>query len=60
MVNEFSNSHANVITMIGEILETVDKFTYMGATLTKDVKSEKEIQIRFDPGKHEKYNMEEQ
>ena len=45
MVNKFSNSHSNSITMNGETLETVDKFKYLGATLTKDEKSEKEIQI---------------
>ena len=47
MVNEFSNSHANVITMNGETLETVDIFKYIGATLTKDGKCEKEIKIRL-------------
>ena len=39
IVNEFSKIHANVITMNGETLETVDKFKYLGATLTKDGKS---------------------
>ena len=46
MVNEFSNSHTNVITMNGKTLETADKFKYLGSTLTKDGKSEKEIKIR--------------
>ena len=47
MVNEFSNIHSNVITINGETLATVDKFKYLGSTLTKDGKSEKEIQIRL-------------
>ena len=33
--------------MNSEILETVDKFKYMGATLTKDGKGEKEIKIKL-------------
>ena len=33
--------------MNGETLETVDKFKYLGPTLTKDGKSEKEIKIRL-------------
>ena len=33
--------------MNGETLETIDKFKYMGATLTKDEQSEKEIKIRL-------------
>ena len=48
MVNEFSNIHANVITM--------NTFKYMGATLTKYGKNEKEIKIRFGSGKPN-YNM---
>ena len=47
MVNEFSNSHTNVITMNGITLETVDKFKYMGAKLTTEGKSEKEIKIKL-------------
>ena len=47
MVNEFSNSHVNVITMNSETLESVDKLKYLGATLTKDGKNEKEIKIRL-------------
>ena len=47
MVNEFSNSHSNIITINGEILETVDKFKYLVTTLTKDGKSENEINIRL-------------
>ena len=43
MVNEFTNSYSNVITMYGETLENVDKFKYRRATLTKDRHSEKEI-----------------
>ena len=35
MVNEFSNSHSNVITMNGETLEIVDKLKYLGSTLVK-------------------------
>ena len=50
--------------MNGGSLETVDKFKYMGATLTKEEKSEKEIQnkigdSKFGSGKP-KYNMEKQ
>ena len=33
--------------MNGEKLETVNKFKYMGATLTIDGKSEKDIRIRL-------------
>ena len=33
--------------MGGKILETVDKFKYLGVTLTKDGKSESEINIRM-------------
>ena len=33
--------------MNGEPLKTVDKFKYLGSTLTKDGKSEKEIKIRL-------------
>ena len=33
------------ITMCGKILETVDKFKYLGVTLTKDGKSEPDIKI---------------
>ena len=33
------------ITMGGKILEKVDKFKYLGVTLTKDGKSESDIQI---------------
>ena len=47
MVTKFSNSHSNVITMNGETLETVEKYKYLRATLTKDGKSEKEIKIRL-------------
>ena len=47
MVNELLNIHSNVITMNGETLEKIDKFKYMGAILTKDGKSDKEIQIRL-------------
>ena len=35
------------ITMGGKILEMVDKFKYLGVTLTKDGKSESEIKIRM-------------
>ena len=50
--------------MNGEILETVDKFKYIGVTLTKDGKSEKKItnmigDIKFGSGKP-KYNMKKQ
>ena len=31
----------------GKILETVDKFKYLGVTLTKDGSSESEINIRM-------------
>ena len=47
MVNEFSNSHTNVITMNDETLEIVDKFKYMGFTLTRDRKSKKVITLRL-------------
>ena len=33
--------------MNGETLETIDKFKYLGSTLTKDGKSEKEVKIRL-------------
>ena len=33
------------ITMCGKILETGDKFKYLGVTITKDGKSESEIKI---------------
>ena len=33
--------------MNGETLETVDKFKYLGPTLTKDGKSEMEIKMRL-------------
>ena len=47
--------------MNGDILETVDKFKYLGATLTRDGKSENEINNKigdrkFGSGKP-KYNM---
>ena len=35
------------IIMGGKILETVDKFKYLGVTLTKNGKSESEINIRI-------------
>ena len=35
------------IVMGGKILETVDKFKYLGVTLTKDGKRESEIKIRI-------------
>ena len=45
VLNELSNSHTNVLTINGETLKTVEKFKYLGSTLTKDGKSEKEIKI---------------
>ena len=51
MVNEFSNSHSNVVTMNDETLETVDKLKYLGATLTKDGKSENEVKNKIDDSK---------
>ena len=47
MVNQIPIGHSNNNTMNGEILETVDKFKYLRATLTKYGKSEKEIYIRL-------------
>ena len=35
------------ITVGGNILETVEKFKYLGVTLSKDGKSESEIKIRI-------------
>ena len=46
MVNEIDQVELpREITMGGKILETVDKFKYLGVTLTKDGKSESEIKI---------------
>ena len=50
LVNEFKNNETAeviTITMNDEPLEVVDKFKYLGATLTKDGKSETEINIRM-------------
>ena len=63
MVNYFSNSYSNLITMNSKTLEIVDKFKYLGATLTKTGKSEKEIKIRLATEIRlckPKYNMEKQ
>ena len=50
LVNEFKNNETAeviTITMNDEPLEVVDTFKYLVATLTKDGKSEKEINIRM-------------
>ena len=48
MVNErYQVELPREITISGNILETVDKFKYLGVTLTKDGKSESEINIRM-------------
>ena len=47
MVNTNDNSIHENITLYGEKLEEVDKFCYLGATLTRDRSSETEIRIRL-------------
>ena len=46
MINSVNDIHANII-MNGEKLEEVSQFKYLGATLTKDGTSTKEVKIRI-------------
>ena len=50
LVNEFENNETDkviTITINDEPLEVVDTFKYLGVTLTKDGKSEIEINIKW-------------
>ena len=47
MVNSNDNSLNANITLYGEKLEEVDKFCYLGSTLTRDGSCEAEISIRL-------------
>ena len=46
MISSVNDIHANII-MNGEKLEEVSQFKYLGATLTKDGTSTKEVKIRI-------------
>ena len=46
MVNSLDNATAN-ITLNGETLEVVESFKYLGSTLTKDGRTDREIEIRL-------------
>ena len=58
LINEHTVGVYDRITMNGEKLETVEKFKYLGSTMTKNGKSDKEIKIRMATANAAMLNLE--